>query len=628
MKKILLVGQPNVGKSSILRALTGAHVAISNYPGTTVDVYHGRARMGDEDYEIIDTPGIYNLYPSTMEEEVSELAVLEADYDAIVQVLDATALERSLLLTVALSELGVPLLLAINFWEEAEERGIRIDYGKLEELVDAPVVPVNPYRKGGVSELAKRLREARKPSIIVRYDDDIEEAIRDVERTLPQPHVLSKRGVTVRLLEEDPVVTRLYPCERIGEACRRLVIKGHEPQADIEATRAGYALRMASQVTSISAGRERIRSLHVMDRLVLSNTIAGVSMILGLLLLIVVVVIYSGGIIQDAILALAGPPVDAAIAASGSFGSLVREVVSDSLEGLLGQYAVAVPYVFIFYLILAALEDSGILSRAIVILNTMMSRMGLSAKAVIPMLLGLGCSVPAIRSTRLLPDREQKTRTTLMISMIPCSSRAAIIFGLIGHGLGVWWALSVYVLGFGLAFILAAISRGTSTRGMVFLVEDLPPYRIPRAGGVAAKSWWRLLDFLILVTPLVIVGGIAYAVISYYGLVNMLAAPFEALVASWLGLPPLAAIPLLYGFLQKDLTIAMLASVLGTANFATALTAKQIYVFGLASTFQVPCIIAFGALVKELGWRRTLSIEAVSLFTGLFVSGIALRLLP
>ncbi len=197
--KVLLIGQPNVGKSSILNALTGAKATVSNYPGTTVDITVGRAEINGTKYVFVDTPGIYNLFPSSMEEEITEKAVIEEDYEFVINVVDATALERNLIITVALAELGIPMIIAVNFWEEAEKKGIRIDYQRLENLLGVPVVKVNPFKKGGLKELISRINEFRKPSFHVRYDDHIEEAINNLLSCV-EGSKLNKRGVAARLI--------------------------------------------------------------------------------------------------------------------------------------------------------------------------------------------------------------------------------------------------------------------------------------------------------------------------------------------------------------------------------------------------------------------------------------------
>jgi len=603
LRRVILVGQPNVGKSSLLNALTGANVRVANYPGTTVDIYRARAVIGGVEYEFIDTPGIYNLYPSSLEEEVTESVLLEWDYDLVVLVVDATAIERGLLLAVSLAELGVPMLVAVNFWEEAERRGILIDYRGLEAELGVPVVRINPLRKDGLRGLVERLGEARPSRLLVRYDDHVERAIGEALRCIPGDSRLSRRGLAVRLVEGDPLVCRRYCCPSAARARESLRASGHEPQRDVETTRAGYALSLASRHVRVVARPRRGR----VDEALLSKPLLGAAVSVALVLALIGLTVILAGRLIGLVDSHTHPLLERALETLGTRG-FAGLALARSVEALYAQYIAALPYVFIFYLLLVLLEDSGLLSRMIVWLHEFTRSLGLYSKAVIPMLLGLGCSVPATTATRILPGRRQRVVAVATLAFIPCSSRASIIFGVAGRELGAWAPMAVYALGFTLAITIAWIlSRLIGAREEALLVEDLPPLRTPRASGVAGKAWMRLKDFITVVTPLVIGGAVLYAALEYWGLTAKTLALLKP-IAGILGLPPETLIPLVYGFLQKDLVIAMLAAVTGTTHFSNVMTPRQIMTFTMASTYQVPCIIALGAMVRELGARRALGL--------------------
>lgn len=618
MKRVVLIGQPNVGKSSLLNALTGARVNVANYPGTTVDIYTARTVIGGEEYEFIDTPGIYNLYPSSLEEEITERIIISGDYDFAIAVVDATAIERGLLIVVSLIELGVPLIVAVNFWEEAEQKGIEIDYRGLEEELGVPVVRVNPIRKGGLADLIARMRDARRGRLLIRYDDHIEKAIAEAEKCLEGRETrLSKRGLAVRLVEGDPVVCETYCCPAARRAAEELKRSGHDPGRDIETTRAGYAIEIASRHVRITT-EQRIGKL---DYMLLTNPVLGFTASISIVLAMIILTVVAGGKVIDIVDSMLSPYVSSVVDALSGKGFL-GYVAAKSIEALYAQYVAALPYVFVFYLLVVSLEDSGLMGRMIAWLHAATKRIGLYSKAVIPILLGLGCSVPATTATRVLPSKKQRMLAIAALAFVPCSSRASIIFGVAGRELGSWAPIIIYLAGFALAIIvIKVLAVLLHAEEEAVLVEDLPPLRRPLLRNIASKAWLRLKDFIMIVTPLVVLGAAIYAALDYTGVASKtidLLAPFAAA----LRLPPAAMIPLIYGFLQKDLVISMLAAVLGTSDFSRVLTPHQIMTFTMASTYQVPCIIALGAMIRELGAKR-----ALALFITLDLIGFAVAAL-
>ena len=619
VRKVILLGQPNVGKSTILNSLTGAGVQTSNYPGTTVEVTKAKAVIDGVEHEFIDTPGIYNLFPSSMEEEVTERVLLEEEYDAAVIVADATAIERSLVFTLSVLELGVPAVLAINFWEEAERKGIHVDYRGLEAELGVPVVKVNPLRRGGLKELVDRLKEARPSKLRIVYDDHIEEAISKAMDCVKGVKRLSRRGVAVRLVEGDPIFCRLYCCEAADAAREELVRAGHEPYKDVEVTRAGYAMELSRKHVRIHP--TLVPGLSRIDKALITNPPLGLLASLLSISALILVTIVAGNALIDLINTAFGQTVEAVTAALSRQG-FPGLTASMSVKALYAQYVAAFPYVFIFYLLLVLLEDSGLLARIMIWLHAFTKKIGLHSKGVIPVLLGLGCSVPATIGTRILPSRKQKAVAISMLAFVPCSSRASVVFGVAGRFLGPMYSLSIYLLGFTLAVIVGyAVSKVLKAGEEAVLIEDIPPMRLPKAKAVLTKTWLRLKSFIIIVTPLVVAGAVAYAGIVYAHLDQAIVTVLSPL-ASALNLPPATLIPLAYGFLQKDLVISMLAAVLGTVDFSKVLTPHQIMTFTMASTYQVPCIIALGAMIRELGLRKAITLWIALDLIGLTVASI------
>ena len=613
--KILLIGQPNVGKSSLINALTGAKVIVSNYPGTTIDIIEGKAKINGIEYTFLDTPGIYNLFPSTMEEKITDEIVLNGDYDFVIQVIDAVSLERSLIITMSLIELGVPLILAINFWEEAEKKGIEIDIKKLEEMLGVKVVKINPIKKNGVKELERNLNEARKSHFKIIYDDDIEYAIQKTMELVGKTK-LERRGIAVKILEGDEIAIKKYGIEED----KIIKIERHPKMAiDIQITKSGYASIIAKSVTSL---RKKEEMMHPFDRFLFSNWATSFIFSILTFVSIFLILIYLGGWFQDNLTNLFQPLINS-ISKNSFWGIILQQ----SLIGVAAGISIAIPYIGIFYVILAIMEDSGILARFIIILNRAFKKIGLPGKSIIPIMLGLGCSVAAIRASRILSSMEDRLKVAFLYSFVPCSSRAAIIFGVVAHFAGILYAAMIYIISFFLLIITAKLLNIVIKKEPMPIIEELPSYRVPKLKNVAVKSWIRMKAFVYVVIPLLVAGGGAYGLLLNFNVVGLIVDPLKPLTATWLMLPPKTIIALFYGFLQKDLTMAMLANALGTLNFGVAMSKIQIFTFGMASSFQIPCIIAFGMLIKELGWKNAILIEIASLVYGLTITGIILRLI-
>jgi ferrous iron transport protein B len=256
----------------------------------------------------------------------------------------------------------------------------------------------------------------------------------------------------------------------------------------------------------------------------------------------------------------------------------------------------------------------------------MLRRLNLPGQAIIPMLLGMGCTVPATAATRILESRTDRMRVIALLTVIPCSSRTAIILGVVGHFAGILPALGIYMISLILMIGIGLLFRRSSSSPSPLLLE-LPSYRRPILRGVILKSWLRMREFVYVVIPLLIIGGASYGLLRWFGLEGVLFDPLRFITVGWLHLPKEAITPLIYGFLQKDLTPAMLASVFGTANLSSVMTPIQLFTFGMASTFQVPCVVAFGMIAKELGWRWAIMLTVMALAAGLVLSGLVLRII-
>jgi ferrous iron transport protein B len=621
--KVAIVGQPNVGKSCLLNAFVGPKIIVSNYPGTTVELTRAQKVIGNTRLYVEDTPGIYSISDRSEEEKVTERALFEERVDRVIVIVDSTSLDRSLYVVLQILEAGIPVIIALNFVEDAQKKGIRIDYQKLASILDVPVIPVNPLTNKGIDDLldtvVKSEDEASK-IFTVEYDDDIEEAVNSLSSSISGTS-LPRRFVALRILEQDPDFEKYLADKGITQRVKEKLDE-HHPRVfeDIAITRYGTACFISGKVTEImTLGKGRKSLPDKLDDILLSNVLG--PLMTGLSLLIIFgVLLYLGNWIQSGLMGL----VESLLSSFSTAEASVADVMLvNGLTGVAAGISIALPYVFLFYVLLALLEDSGLLSRFTVNAERFLSKLGLPGKAFIPLALGLGCTAAATTSTRVVSSKEEQFHIASFFAFVPCSSRIGIVMGVVGYFGGMGLAFAVFLSLLAAALIWAfAVKKITHMKGEPLLLE-LPPYRKPLIKNVVTKSWIRMREFVYIVIPFLIVGGLAYGALDVSGLTDVVVRPLSS-VTGWLGLPNVAIIPLVFGFLQKDLTGAMLISVLGT-EISAVLTTVQIYTFGIAATIGIPCVISLGMLIKEFGFKKAIFLTVASICYGLLLAGLIWR---
>jgi ferrous iron transport protein B len=621
--KILLIGQPNVGKSSLLNAIVGPKVTVSNYPGTTVETTQAEKTFHQKKIIFEDTPGIYSISDRSEEEKVTEKALFEQKVAAAIVVADSVSLERSLYMALQILEAKIPIIIALNFVEDAEKKRIKIYHEKLGQLLHVPVIPINPLTKKGINRLIDivlKIKEITSKTFTVRYDDDIERAIDTISSYITGT-VLPKRFVALRILEGDTDFYKYLKDKGIIEKVKNLELKNHPDVAeDIAITRYGTASFIAEKVMRIIPLEKTKNSEKKVDNILL-HKIWGPIVTTIFLLFTFGILLGLGNLIQGILMGLTESLL---LSFGAAEHSIIGMILIQGLTGLAAGVSIALPYVFLFYLLLGLLEDIGLLSRFIVNAGRFLKSLGLPQKAFIPLALGLGCTAPAATATRVLSSKEEQFHTAMFFAFIPCSSRIAIIMGIVGFYGGITLAFSVFVTLLVAGLIWAfGIKKIIHIKSELLLLE-LPPYRKPLIKSVLAKSWIRMKDFVYIVIPFLVFGGIAYGILNILGLTDVIVEPFS-LITTWLGLPALTIIPLFFGFLQKDLTGAMLVSAFGTANISLVLTSLQIYTLGVAATIGIPCIIALGMLIKEFGFKKAIGLTLTSIIYGFLIAGIVWR---
>lgn len=627
---IALTGNPNTGKSCLFNQLTTSDAIVSNYPGTTVEILEGKTALGDKVLHVADLPGIYNLGSSSDDERVSTDYIIEKKPGVIVNVVDATLLERNLYLTLKLLELQVPMVIALNFYEELEDKGISIDYKTLSVLLGVPVVPIDALRGAGIDVLVKTIDAVMRGDITfdyyhVQYDDHIEKAVSGIQEIIGEENI-PKRAAAINLIEEDGVAWgKAGNKEKIRSIIDGLS-KEHALNTEIARERHGQAALLAQKV--MVKGKSRKRFTDFLDRFTTEPLTGSISLVL-----IMGVIFFSLFTVGNYLSALIGRWFDILI--TNPLAPLIKIIPSTVLQtifswGIQGVNAglqIMLPYIFVFYLVLGALEDTGYLPRMAYLLDRLMHKIHLHGNAIIPMMLGFGCSVPAVLATRILPNKKDRILTSILICMIPCSARTAVIFGAVGKFIGVGYALLIYLivllLIFAVGYILGRSLPGESTG----LIMEMPAYRLPQFKNVFKKTWLRVRDFMWIAFPLIIIGSAVLGLLKVYGVLELVTRPFAPIISGWLMLPAIAGITLLYGILRKEMALELLFVLGGSSSLLKFMTPLQIFIFALVVALYFPCIGTLAVLKHEFGWKKSLMIASFTMVLAVAVGGLAGRLL-
>lgn len=620
--KVLIIGQPNTGKSTLLNALIGTKVIISNYPGTSVEITSGKKIVSGVEIEFSDTPGIYSISDRSEEEKVTGNALFEEKVDAAVVIADAMSIERSLYIILQIMEARIPTIVAVNFVEEAEKKGIKIDFKRLEKILSIPVLPINPLTKKGINKLTDKIlanKISTEQYFDIRYDDHIEDVINEVSTQVRGD--LPVRFVSLRVLEGDEDFKKYLKRGNIVEKIKAGLKSHPEVSNDISITRYGTASFIAEEVVEMVSLESERRLQSRIDKIIL-HKILGPTVTIIFLIMIFGILLYLGNFIQGFLMNSSGILLGKL---SGVSQSIISIILISGLEGLVAGISIALPYVFLFYFIFGLLEDVGFLPRFVINVERFTKKIGLPGKAFIPLALGMGCTAPATTATRVLANKKEQFHTAIFFGFVPCSSRIAIIMGIVGFYGGVKLALYVFATLIIAGLVLAVIIKKFAHTKIEPLILELPTYRRPILKNVFAKSWLRMKEFVYLVIPLLVAGGIVYGILNLFNISEIIVRPFS-FITTWLGLPSVTIIPLVFGFLQKDLTGAMLLSVLGD-QISLALTPLQLYTFGVVGTIGIPCIIALGVFIREFGWIRSLILTIGLAFYGTLLAGLISKII-
>ncbi|MFH2068315.1 MAG: fused ferrous iron transport protein A/B [Candidatus Omnitrophota bacterium] len=569
--KVLLMGNPNVGKSAVFSRLTGLDAICSNYPGTTVEYTSGTAWVEKERIKIIDVPGAYTLEPTNKAEEVASEMLLREKPDLVVNVVDATNLERNLYLSLQILEKGIPTIILLNKWDMAKWKGISIDLEGLSRRVGVETIPFVAVTGEGIKDFLKAFKETistrRAPSRqIPAGNDEKWKLIGEIS------------GHVQKTVHKHPSFL-----EKLADACIR-PLTGF-PIAFIVLALTFYVIRFVGEglITRIlDPFFNRVYHPAVTDA---------------------VKFLLPPGVLQNLFLGTTHGVME-------SFGVLTT--------GIYIPFVVVLPYILSFYFVLGFLEDLGYLPRLAVLLDNILHKFGLHGYGAIPLILGLGCKVPAMLSARILETRREKViALTLIIMIAPCMPQSAMILSILGK-----YGLRYLAIVFGTLLAVAVISGSVLNKLLKGeapeLFVEIPAYQMPRILPLLKKLWMRVKSFIFEAIPLIMLGVLFVNILDIAGIIEFISKPFEPVIVKMLGLPGEISSVMLLGFLRKDISIALLVPF--------NLSAKQLVV---ASTFLVlylPCLATFFVLLKEMGIKDTAKILVLTLSVA-FLTGILLNLI-
>jgi ferrous iron transport protein B len=636
---IALAGNANVGKSVIFNQLTGSNQIIGNWPGKTVDRAEGTLSFEGNDITVIDLPGIYSFSTFSMEELVSRDYIALEKPDVVVNVIDASVLERNLFFTLQLLEMQAPLVLCLNQMDIAKSKGMIIDKDKLEQTLGVPVVFASAIRGEGVYEVVREAVKVatHKPKAKhLKYRKELEEKTEKLQHFIEKENLelqYPARWLSIKLLEGDSEITKLIAAKSktIADAAKTVAAElqsnCQEPCFSIIASER-YAL--ASQIAASALQQNEIWTTFS-DKLEGFTThrvwgyFTSVGVIAGLLLWTFFVGNALSGLISSGLSLI--NPVDPALT---NTQPILGIIVNGVWGGLTAGLTLIVPFVIPFYLLLAIVEDSGILTRVAFMMDSAMHKMGLHGKALIPIILGYGCSVPAIQACKIMETRRERLLAAFAITFAPCSARTLVLFGMVGLFVGIQWALLLYLVDIAIIFLMGRVAMKAVPGKSTGLIMEMSSFKRPSLKVVLKQTWTRTKSIIYVVFPIYMVGSALIQTLYALNVLTPIGEAMAPLTVGWLGLPVAAGVLLILGTVRKEFVLVGAVAILGTTNLMVqpgGFTAVQLVVMALVAMLYVPCVSTVAILGKEFGWKATAVITVTNIGVALLVGGLTYRLL-
>ncbi|MDR0471303.1 MAG: ferrous iron transport protein B [Nitrososphaerota archaeon] len=631
-----LAGNANVGKSVIFNQLTGSSQIIGNWPGKTIDRAEGTLNFEGHNIKIIDLPGIYSFSTFSMEEIVSRDYIALEKPHAVINVVDASVLERNLFFTLQLIEMHAPLVLCLNQVDVAKNKGMLIDKDKLQTALGIPVILATAIRGEGIYDV---VREAVKVAThkqnppTLKYRQPIEEKINQLQQLITKENLdlqYPPRWLAIKLLEGDSEITPLIANKSppIVETSKQIAAElEHNCQEPCFSLIASERYALANQITA-TALQQSERTNTLSDKLEWLTThkiwgyLTAIGVIAGLLLWTFFIGNTLSGIITNVLNFIY--PVDPTLTTE-------LPLLTILLNGLWGGFSAGltliIPFVIPFYLLLAFIEDSGILTRVAFMMDSAMHKMGLHGKALIPIILGYGCNVPAIQACKIMETRRERLLAAFAITFAPCSARTLILFGMVGLFVGIQWALLLYVIDIAVIFALGRIAMKAVPGKSTGLIMELSNFKLPSLKVVLKQTWTRTKSIIYVVFPIYLVGSTLIQAAYALNILSPLSEALAPLTVWWLGLPAFAGVLLILGTIRKEFVLIGAVAILSTTNLLVGFTPVQLVILALVAMLYLPCVSTIAILGKEFGWKAAAIISVANIGAALIIGGIAFRLI-
>ena len=623
--RVTLVGQPNVGKSSLFTRMTGVGVTVSNYSGTTVEFEEAMVTRKGVDIHVYDLPGTRSLSGNSEDERVAMDDLVKDTGDVVIVVADASNIEGSIVLCFEVMELGFPAILALNKFDLAVKK-FDTDTDKLRETLGIPVVPVSAKSALGVDALLDEVirYEKKETDFKVRYDSHIEECLRKLIPTMDIKG-FNPRGAALKLLEKDKIILSFVSDDsrRTAEKMASEFEESHGESINVHIARDRYGQAgIIKDAVQKKTARKRTFSEKLSD--VTTAPVTGIPILIAVLLatfsLFITVSLFLEKLIDRAYSSIVEETlIRLGEEMGGEIGGVIMAGISGSILAIL---TIVIPFIMLFYLLLGILEDSGYLPRVVVLSDRTMHALGLRGGAFIPMMVGLGCNVPAIMATRVAASKRERLILSTIIAMaVPCSAQLAIILGATGKYAGMLAAFSIFLVLLSMIIIIGVLMNRWMRYEPSCLAMELPDLALPSPRNVVSKTFDRCKDFFFIAFPILAVGSVMLEFLLYYEALDIIIEPFSFVTVTMLGLPSIVIVALMLGILRKEMALGMLIILAAQEGLMLTefMTPDQFIVFGAVMAIYIPCLATLAVLWREFGLKNAVMIAGTSLIVALLI---------